>query len=110
MLKLFETVTALPLKGGTCARRKTEATQPPTDEPPKSPPVTLAVVTRPLGANVTIALPVPVGPPGRLHPDAAEAAEESAETAAPLLKAGASAGPGGVSSFFASSAFLASSA
>ncbi len=33
-LKLFDTVTELPLKGGTVALRNTEAMQPPTDVPP----------------------------------------------------------------------------
>ena len=61
--KLFETVTGLPLKGGTLALRKRPATQPPVGVPAKGPPWTVALVTRPLGAKVTWTLPVPVGPP-----------------------------------------------
>ena len=53
MLKLFETVTGLPPKAGTLARRKAFATQPPTEVPAKGGPMTVALVTRPLGANVT---------------------------------------------------------
>jgi hypothetical protein len=46
----------------------------------------VAVVTRPLGANVTVALPGPVGPPGFLQLPAAEAAAPNAEIAEALLK------------------------
>ena len=94
-MKLLETVTAFPLKAGTRAPRKREATQPPTEVPPNLPPTTLAVVTRPLGANVTMALPLPVGPPGILQPAALPAADDSAEIAADLLNGGAPESPAG---------------
>lgn len=67
MLKLLETVTGAPEKDGTWALLNTPATHPPTAVPPKGAPATLAVVTRPLVANVTNTLPRPVGPPGRLQ-------------------------------------------
>ena len=54
--------------------------------------MTLAVVTRPLGANVTSALPDPQGPSGRLHTVACEAATLKAATAASLLNPPAAAG------------------
>jgi len=46
----------------------------------------VAVVTRPLGANVTVAFPGPVGPPGFLQLPAEDAAAPSAEMADALLK------------------------
>jgi len=64
MLKLFETVTGSPENAGMRARRKTPATHPPTAVPAKGAEATFALVTRPLGAKVTCALPLPVGPPG----------------------------------------------
>src|ERR1700742_557356 len=64
--KLFETVTGSPANGGTFAERKTRATQPPTSVPANAP-VTMELVARPLGANVTEALPPPVGPSGFLQ-------------------------------------------
>src|SRR5690606_5939197 len=67
MTKLFDTVTGLPANGGTFALRKMPATQPPTGVPAKGGPWTVALVTRPLGANVTCTLPVPVGPPAFLQ-------------------------------------------
>src|SRR5450432_3870060 len=108
MLKLLDTVTEDPLNAGTLERRNTEATQPPTGVPAYDPPATVAVVTRPLGANVTVALPLPVGPPGFLQLLAPEAAALSAEMADALLNGGASAG-GGASSlgFFGASLFTA---
>ncbi|HEX7454256.1 MAG TPA: hypothetical protein VF294_18320, partial [Polyangiaceae bacterium] len=99
IVKLFDTVTAAPLKGGTCALWKPEATQPPVGVPAKAP-LTVAVVTRPLGANVTVALPLPVGPPGFLHTAADMDAAVSAEIAADLLNGGASDAPGGIGSSF----------
>jgi hypothetical protein len=103
-LKLFDTVTAEPLNAGTCARRKTDAMQPPTGVPANDPPATVAVVTRPLGANVTVALPPPVGPPGFLQLLADDAAALSAEIAEALLKGGASAaGAGSSFGFFVAS-------
>jgi hypothetical protein len=86
IVKLFETVMGLPENGGTFALRKIDATHPPTEVPPNGAPLTLAVVTRPLGANVTCTLPLPVGPPSFLQLAAPPAAALSAETAAPLLK------------------------
>ena len=85
-MKLLATVTGAPLNGGTVARRNTVATQLPTDVPPKAPPMTTALVTRPLGAKVTLTLPLPVGPPGFLHPEAPDAAIPRADFAAPTLK------------------------
>jgi hypothetical protein len=107
MLKLFDTVTDDPLNAGTWARRNTEATQPPTGVPANDP-LTVAVVARPLGAKVTVALPLPVGPPGFLQLAAPDAAALNAEIADALLNGGASAG-GGVSTggFFAASVFTA---
>ena len=86
MVKPLDTVTGLPLKAGTLALRKMEATQPPTEVPAKGGPLTLAVVTRPLLANVIATLPLPVGPPSFLQLPAEFAAAVSAETAAALLK------------------------
>jgi len=62
MAKDFETVTALPANAGTCARRNALATQPPTGVPAKGGPITVALVTLPLGAKVTRTFPGPVGP------------------------------------------------
>lgn len=80
--KLLCTVTVPPLNGGTWAARNRAATQPPTDVPANGGPSTLAVVAFPLGANVTETRPEPVGPSGFLQPDAALAAELSADIAA----------------------------
>jgi hypothetical protein len=101
MEKDLETVTGLPPNAGTRALRKREATQPPTGVPANGAPITVAVVTRPLGAKVTCTLPTPVGPPGFLQELAADEAAPSAEMAEALLK-GASvvAGGGAASSFF----------
>ena len=76
--KLFETVGGLPVNAGTFAFRNTPATQPPTGVPAKGGPTTLAEVTRPLLANVTVTFPLPVGPSGFLQPAAFEAACVSA--------------------------------
>jgi len=103
MLKLFATVLAPPSKAGTFADRKVRATQLPTGVPPNGPETISALVTLPLGANVTWTLPVPNGPAGALHPFALAAAEESADFAALILNglpgasflgAGAGAGEG----------------
>ena len=67
MVKLLETVTGSPENAGIFARLKTLATHPPTEVPPNGSPVTLAVVTRPLGAKVITARPEPQGPSGRLQ-------------------------------------------
>ena len=72
--KLFETVTGSPENAGTRALLKTPETQPPTEVPAKGGPLTLAVVTRPLGAKVIWTLPVPVGPSGFLQLDVCDAA------------------------------------
>src|SRR6187399_1016898 len=68
------------------ALRKTPATQPPTGVPPKGGPATFAVVTRPLVANVTCTLPLPVGPPGFAQLPAFAAACVRATWAAETLK------------------------
>lgn len=91
-MKLFDTVTGSPLKAGILARRNTLDTQPPTGVPANGAPVTFAVVTRPLGANVTKHFPVPHGPSGFLHTVAWAAATLRAATAASLLKPPAAAG------------------
>lgn len=49
----FDTVTGEPAKAGTFAARKRPATHPPTAVPANGAPITVALVTRPLGANVT---------------------------------------------------------
>ena len=82
MVKFFETVVGSPENFGTRAARKSRATQPPTPVPAKSP-VISALVTRPLGANVTSARPAPVGPPSFLQLAAPLAAVTSADFAAP---------------------------
>ena len=81
MVKFLETVVGSPENLGTRAARNSRATQPPTLGPAKSP-VISALVTRPLGANVTSARPVPVGPPSCLQPVAPFAAVTSADLAA----------------------------
>src|SRR5450755_633060 len=82
------------------------ATQPPTSVP-ASAPDTVEFVARPLGANVTEALPPPVGPSGFLQLIALAAAALSAAMAAPLSKsAPTTVGAGAVSGFFASAGLL----
>jgi hypothetical protein len=59
-------VTALPLKGGTCALLKTVWMQLPTGVPAKGGESTTDD-TGPSGENVMLALPAPLGPPSRLQ-------------------------------------------
>ena len=75
-------VNELPLNGGTCAPRNALATHCPTGVPANGA-ETLTDFTGPSGENVTVAVPEPVGPSGRLHDSAADAAEVRALMAAP---------------------------
>src|SRR5262245_57235187 len=100
----FCTVTGPPENGGTDARLNAAAAQLPTGVPANGGPTT-AVVARPLGANVTLTRPLPVGPPGLPHPDAAPAAPPSAERAALTSNSA----PPFFSSFFSSSLAVLSS-
>ena len=59
-------VTALPLKAGTCALLNTVWMQLPTGVPAKGADK-LTEDTGPSGEKVMLALPVPVGPPSRLQ-------------------------------------------
>lgn len=99
MVKLLDTVIGLPSNAGTFAARNVRATQLPTGVPPNGPETMSALVTLPLGANVTCTLPVPFGPAGARQPAALAAAELRAVLAAATLKAapaalGAGAGAG----------------
>ena len=92
------TVIGAPLKGGTEAERNATATQLPTAVPAKGGP-TMAVVAKPLGAKVTEALPLPLGPSGCPQPAARPAAPPSAARAASMLNSPVP--PAGLSSFVA---------
>jgi len=103
ILKLFGSVTELPLNGGTRTPWNTEITHCPTGVPANGA-ETVTAFTGPSGENVTLALPEPLGPSARLQAEAREAAEPSAESAAPRLSgerspsgitAGGGAGGGG---------------
>src|SRR5436190_15582530 len=85
MLNDLVTLTGEPSNAGTLALRKALAMQPPTEVPAKGAPWTDAEVTLPLGAKVTLTLPLPVGPSAFLQLRAAPAAAPSAEEAAPRL-------------------------
>src|SRR5512132_4093488 len=86
------TVTCAPEKGGTVARRIVDAMQPPVAVPANGGPFTIALVTRPDGANVTTTIAVPLGSPSLRHDAAAcEAAVASAVVAAVLSNGGPSA-------------------
>src|SRR5262245_14075591 len=100
MKKDFVTVTGLPVNGGTVAFLKAAAAQLPTEVPAKGGP-TVAWVARPLGAKVTVAVPLPVGPLAVLQPAAEPAAPPRAERAASTLNSPAP--------FFSSSGFFSSS-
>ena len=82
--KLLLSVTALPLKGGTCAPRNALAMHWPTAVPAKGA-ETVTDFTGPSGEKVTLAEPEPLGPSARLQLLAADEAEPSAASAAPLL-------------------------
>ena len=66
MRKLLLSVTALPLKAGTWALLKTVWMQAPTEVPAKGAD-RLTDETGPSVENVTLAVPVSVGPPSRLQ-------------------------------------------
>ena len=85
MVKDLLTEIGPPPKAGIRAPRNSLATQPPTLVPANGAPWTSADVTLPLGAKVTLTLPVPVGPPAFLQLLAEPAAAPSAELAAPRL-------------------------
>jgi hypothetical protein len=79
MLNALDTVTEPPENGGTLARRKTPAIQLPTLVPLKLPLEMFTLVTRPLGAKVTTARPLPLGPSNRRQAVEADAAVCRAE-------------------------------
>jgi hypothetical protein len=91
---VLATVVGCPENGGIVAWRKTLAMHPPADVPAKSPP-TSAWVARPVGLNVTVTLPEPVGPSGWAQVLAAVAAADASAAAAASLLNGAPPGAGG---------------
>ena len=95
MVKRLLTVTDSPEKAGTVTFRNSRAMQAPTVVPANSPP-TLAALTRPLGAKVTVACPEPEGPPIERQLSAREAASPRLCAAASRLNSGSFALPFGV--------------
>lgn len=81
------TVTESPENAGTVTALKSRAMHAPTAVPENSPP-TLAELTRPLGAKVTVACPVPEGPPIVRQLSAREAASPKLAAAASRLNSG----------------------
>src|SRR4051794_36758688 len=67
MPMILLTVPGRPLNGGTVARFKAAAMQAPLEVPANGPSLTVALVTLPLGSNVTTTVTRPVGPPGSRH-------------------------------------------
>src|SRR5689334_7910136 len=83
---VLPTVTISPSKAGIFARRKVLAMQPPVAVPANGGPLSLAAVTRPEGANVTVTLATPEGSPSLRHAEACAAALASALAAAARSK------------------------
>src|SRR5215208_3939172 len=80
-----------PPKGGTFALRMVAAMQPPVAVPANGGPLTIALVTRPEGANVMTTVALPLGSPSLRHIAAWAAAPASADVTAALSKGGPSA-------------------
>src|SRR4051812_19887973 len=100
---VLPTVTRSPENGGTFSRRMAAAMQPPVAVPAKGGPESVALVTRPDGANVTVTLAVPLGSPSLRQLEASLAAALSAPTAAARSNSTPGSAGAGLSTLFGGS-------